>query len=191
MLPPTHEAYNKATNYAVYSTGSYAHVLELGPFDGTDTIALSRHTNEVVSVEGREENIQVINQNLMAHGVTNAKVLLGDLEMFPLMSLGNFDCVWASGVLYHMTDPSELIEGITEVTSFCLGWTHLSSLDSGHWQPESIELPLAGLSPSSWWYSPRKFVEVWTSLGWKCAFTTKPEPHPNGHLAAQFIARKS
>lgn len=191
MLPITRTAENKSVNYAILSVSWYRRILELGPFDGVDTIALSKHADEVVSVEGRGHNIEIARKNLDEHGVLNATLIQQDLENFELATLGRFDCVWASGILYHMVNPARLIQRITDVTSFCLGWTHLSTCKEGHFQPESVELSLAGFSSVSWWYPPELFLDVWHQFGWKCAFTTQPALHPNGHLAAQFIARKS
>lgn len=198
-LVPTDIANNKAVNYSIYSKKHYGYVLELGPYDGTDTVYLSRYTKKLVAVEARLENYFITEQWLKSENITNATLILADLEHFNLKSLGTFDCVWASGIIYHMARPFALISQIASITSECFGWTHFSpdaigKVDgySGNEWHEDISSPtgLSGLSNVSWWPTAESFVEMWEDLGWTCCYTTPPEAHCDGGLAAQFWARK-
>ena len=191
VLPPTETAENKSVNFKLFAKRRYDRVLELGPYDGTDSVALSRCCTHLDCIEGRKENCERVRKTLQDHHCFNVTVHHSDLETIDLTTLARYDCAWASGVLYHMKDPARLIKQITSVTDLCYGWTHLSDTGSCHFQPEDVTLPLAGLSPLSWWYTPAAFIECWSKLEWKCEFTTTPALHPNSGLAAQFIARRA
>lgn len=195
-ITPTDQADNKLNNYGIYLRSHHGRVLELGPYDGTDTVYLARAADFVISVEARPENATATRERLIAHGVHNAIVVEANLETLDLCSLGLFDCVWASGILYHVPHPDELIRRIAGVTSQCFGWTHLTATPTGHRngyagrhysEPGDV---LSGMSDHSWWLAPNDFLRIWADLGWECEFTTVPMPHPNGDLAAQFTANK-
>jgi SAM-dependent methyltransferase len=191
------EAKNKLTNYGLYLLEKYERVLELGPYDGTDTVYLAKNTKKLICIEARKENVEAIEKRVKEAGFTNVDIVVADLEIFPLERLGEFDCVWASGIIYHVQNPDQLIKRITEITTKCYGWTHLAAMEfstrngyAGESYKEGND-PLSGLSSHSWWLSPREFVRVWEDLGWRCDFTTQPQPHPNGSLAACFMASRS
>lgn len=188
------EVENKITNYGLYLQNRYKRVLELGPYDGTDSVYLAKNTDELVCIEARPENIEAVRSRLEANGLTNVSIIHADLEIFILEDLGWFDCVWASGIIYHVQDPDQLIKRISKITAKCYGWTHLAETEfstrngyAGEPYKEGDSL-LSGLSSRSWWLSPKEFIRVWEELGWTCEYTTPPTPHPNGALAACFVA---
>lgn len=196
QIPSPDQADNKLNNYGIYLQLHYGRVLELGPYDGTDTVYLAKAADVVIAVEARLENARATRERLIAHGIHNAMVVEANLETLDLCSLGQFDCVWASGILYHVPRPDVLIRRITDVTELCFGWTHLTAAPTGqrngyagrHYsEPGDV---LSGMSDHSWWLTPDDFMRIWTDLGWECEFTTVPMPHPNGDLAAQFMAHK-
>ena len=121
---------NKERIIEVYKLGQYERVLELGPYNGYDTVHLCHHARRVVALEARAENIKRTLSTLEIAGV-EAEVISGDLEDFDLRLLGEFDLVFASGVIYHMSKPVSLIERIKQVTKRCLGWSHLASKNEG------------------------------------------------------------
>jgi SAM-dependent methyltransferase len=185
---------NKTRLYDIYKLASWDRVLELGPYNGYDTVKLAQHAKRVVCLEGREENIRRTLKTLeKCH--CEAEVIGGDLETFDLSSLGKFDVVWASGVLYHMPNPVELIAQIAQVTSRCLGWSHLANKPDGKRhgyvgmeKPEQVDQPLSGMSEQSWLLTPREFARAWREHGWHFDFLTYPEPTPHWGLEAQFVA---
>lgn len=183
-------------NLRYYRQKRYGRVLELGPYDGRDTVDLAPCCEHLIAIEGREENVRKTEQTLQTNGVDNVTVLHGNIESYDLVTMGVFACVWASGIIYHLPHPIQLIGQITRVTSMCYGWTHLAqdALNqhdgySGCWYAE-VQCDVAGLSERSWWFTPEDFLRAWQDLGWMCGFTTMPMPHFNGGLAAQFIAMK-
>lgn len=193
-LQPTPIAGNKANNFLIYKRLEPKRVLELGPYDGTDTVYLSQLCNELITIEGREINyIETLKK-----APSNVKVIFANLETFDLNSLGRFDCVWASGIIYHLPEPVKLLTQISDITDNCLGWTHLTPVETvnsfrdgylGKEWPEG-EGDLAGLSEQSWWFTPFEFQRAWFDLGFTCNYTSEITQHPNGGLAAQFWANK-
>jgi len=188
---------NKERIIEVYKLGKYGRVLELGPYNGYDTVHLCEHSRKVVCLEARAENIKRTLSTLEIAGV-EAEVISGDLEDFDLRLLGEFDIVFASGVIYHMSEPVGLIQRIKQVTKRCLGWSHLASKYEGRrdgWAgmpySEAVEFPLAGTTDQSWWLTPREFARAWEQDGWAFKYLTVPEPHENGGLEAQFMAWKA
>jgi SAM-dependent methyltransferase len=188
---------NKNLIWALYSAGQWDRVLELGPLDGRDTVHLARHAAEAVAIEGRHENVKATQAACDSARLGNVKVLHADLERFDLASLGRFDCVWASGVFYHLPKPWELIARLATVTGKVFGWSHLAesgeSVESGYrgqWHAEQAGALPSGLSPRSFWVVPDDFALMFQKAGFRFQFLAPPGPHPNG-LQAQFCAEKS
>lgn len=178
-----------------YTDRFYGHVLELGPYNGRDTVYLGLCCNEITCIEARQANADETMRAVEGkpYGV---HMIVANLEDYDLTRLGAFDCVWAAGILYHLPRPWTLIRQITQVTDLCYGWTHLAEKDKGEregyrgYQFLECDSPLAGVSVDSWWLLPSEFQRVWRELGWSCELLTPPEPNPNGGIAAQFESRK-
>jgi hypothetical protein len=58
------------------------------------------------------------------YGLRNARFLCGDCVEYLRSNPGKFDTCFASGILYHMTNPAELIGLITKVSDRVFIWTH-------------------------------------------------------------------
>jgi SAM-dependent methyltransferase len=104
-----------------------ARVLELGPYEAYNTWQLEqRGAKEVVAVENNKINYL---KCLVVKEITglSARFLHGDFIAYLEQhhaSGGLFDMVWASGVLYHQTQPLKLLELIARVTSRVFIHTH-------------------------------------------------------------------
>jgi len=89
-------------------------VLELGPNECEITIGLSKEkVDEIISIETRSRTFLkcLVIKNIL--GMKNVRFLLGNfIEYLRLRNDEKFDLCFACGVLYHMTDPVELIEMI-------------------------------------------------------------------------------
>ena len=171
-------------------------VLELGPCHGRDTVALSALGSSVVAVEGRPGNCETVRRRVNSM-VPNADVdvILGDLETFDLNGLGRFDLVLATGILYHLKRPWDLVARIQAVTDLCLGWSHVAPVASeqreGYSGSPYVEGcgESAGLSPESFWLTSESFLSCWIRVnGWRACWLDTPSPHPNGGDAGQFLA---
>jgi len=81
-------------------------ILELGACDGHNTLALSRICRNVIGVEVRPRNVLGALTRLCLHGVSNAQIVVGDVrDVVP--EIGNFDILYHTGVLYHLSNPVE------------------------------------------------------------------------------------
>lgn len=87
-------------------------VLELGPNECEITIGLSKEkVKEIISIETRSRTFLkcLVIANIL--GLKNVRFLLGNfIEYLRLRNDERFDLCFACGILYHMTDPVELIE---------------------------------------------------------------------------------
>lgn len=199
---PANPPSNKDRIWERYSRRRWDRVLELGPYDGRDTINLSRHAEHVTAIDGRPENITTVDNACESAGVYNADLHYLNLENsdFTDKRLGWFDCAWCVGVLYHLPNPWYLVKQLAGATNIVYGWSHLAERTDGerngyHGRPyaEGGQADrLSGLSPESWWIMPEDFVRLWTEAGFhRFRWLTNPHaPHPNGGLAAQFTADK-
>ena len=99
-------------------------VLELGPLEGAQTYQLEQMgAREVVAVEA---NVDAFLKCLVVKEILgmNARFMCGDIVAFLANSQIDYDLVFASGILYHMADPLELIKQICLHSSRCFIWSH-------------------------------------------------------------------
>jgi Methyltransferase domain len=100
-------------------------VLELGPLEAAHTYLLERlGASEIVAVEANTEAFLKCLIVKEALGLTNARFLCGDIVAYLAGCDRRFDLIFCSGVLYHMSDPMDLIRLISEHTDKCFVWTH-------------------------------------------------------------------
>jgi len=154
-------------------------VLELGPLEGGHTYMLEQAGARVDAIEGNHNSFLrcLIVKNLLG---LEANFVLGDFSA----SFGDrdhWDLVLASGVLYHMTRPVQLLERMAAVTDRIMLWTHYYEPDLSlwhpgvrsqvgtKWRPESTETTeVAGVSVRT---VPQLYAEA---LGWS-GFCGGPE----------------
>jgi len=100
-------------------------ILELGPLEGGHSYMFqNRGANKVISIEANSRaflKCLCIKEILKLDKV---EFLLGDFMSFLRRESAQYDMVFASGVLYHMEDPIELIKLISKVSDKTLLWTH-------------------------------------------------------------------
>ncbi len=99
-------------------------VLELGPFEGYQTAVLEwRGADPVVAVEGSQTAFLkcLVVKELLG---LRARFLYGDVLGFLEETQDRYDIVWASGILYHQTDPVGLLERIGPRTDRIFLHTH-------------------------------------------------------------------
>lgn len=100
-------------------------VLELGPLEAGHTTMLEK--SGAASVLSIEANTRAFLKCLCIKELfqlQRSRFLLGDFVEYLRHSKGRFDLVVASGVLYHMLDPVELLTLIAQVTDRIFIWTH-------------------------------------------------------------------
>lgn len=100
-------------------------VLELGPLEGGHSYMMERM--EASRVLALEANSRAFLKCLIVkeiYQLERCEFLLGDFVEFLRKNALRFDCCVASGVLYHMQDPAELIALIARTSDRALIWTH-------------------------------------------------------------------
>jgi SAM-dependent methyltransferase len=99
-------------------------ILELGPYEGYNTYQFQQAgAASVISIESNRINFIkcLIVKNIFG---LNATFLHGDFLTYLQETPCRFDICWASGVLYHMTRPIELIKAIRRVSDTVFLWSH-------------------------------------------------------------------
>jgi len=121
-------------------------VLELGPYEAYNTWQLSEYgASPLIAIEGN--NINYL-KCLLVKEVLDVKVNLlhGDILEYLEHTDATVDICWASGVLYHQTNPLRLLDGIGKVCRTVFFWTHFyddvieQNLDSyPHFKSQHVE----------------------------------------------------
>jgi SAM-dependent methyltransferase len=99
-------------------------ILELGPFEAYNTWQMEQlGSGAIVSIESN--NINFI-KCLLVKSITGLKAqfLYGDFLPYLRDCEKTYDIVWASGVLYHQTQPLELINHVAKVSRRVFVSTH-------------------------------------------------------------------
>lgn len=100
-------------------------VLELGPLEGAHSYMIERAgASPIVSIEANPEaylKCLVVKETV---GLQRTHFQCGDFIEYLRNSPPHFDAAFASGVLYHMVEPAELIALLSNVTRQLYLWTH-------------------------------------------------------------------
>jgi SAM-dependent methyltransferase len=154
-----------------------ASILELGSLEGGHTFPLAAlpGVEQVVAVEGRPENVARAEVVRQALGVTNVRFVLGNLEELDLTTLGRFDAVYCTGLLYHLPRPWELVSRLREVSERLYVWTQCAEAavpgeEAGGYAGRTYREwggwdPLSGLSASSFWPTREELVRLLADAG--------------------------
>jgi hypothetical protein len=100
-------------------------VIELGPLEAGHTYMLEKLG--AASVLAVEANIRAYLKCLIVKEIFDlrrSRFLLGDFVSYLRSQQGTFDLCLASGVLYHMTNPVELIQLVSKTSKRVFFWTH-------------------------------------------------------------------
>ncbi|MCX8255508.1 MAG: DUF1698 domain-containing protein, partial [Beijerinckiaceae bacterium] len=100
-------------------------ILELGPLEGGHTYMLENAgAASILAIEG---NKNCFVKCLIAKEITRlerSRFMLGDFVEFLKTNTQRYDIAWVAGVLYHMTDPVELLTLLGRTTDAIYIWTH-------------------------------------------------------------------
>jgi hypothetical protein len=105
-------------------------VLELGPLEGGHTSMLEAAGAQVDAIEANQRAFLrcLITKEIL--GLTRSKFWLGDFMKALQTSEQSYDFIVACGVLYHLTNPLDLIELVAKRTDAVYFWTHVVSEES-------------------------------------------------------------
>lgn len=168
-------------------------ILELGALEGGHSFALANRpvVKRVTATEGRPLNMEkaLFLQGLL--GAEKVEFLQVNLENFELSTLGAFDAVFCSGLLYHLPEPWKLIQRCAQVSPNLFLWTHYAGENEaeerlhgfrGKWHGEGgLGDPTSGLSKKSFWPTLGSLISMLTKNGFKTVHLIENElVHPNG-----------
>ncbi len=114
-------------HWAAEILGGFAdqNVLELGPLEGAHSRTLqSMGAKKVTAIEANRHAFLKCLCIKEIFQLDRVSFQLGDFVTFLRESTGRYDAIVACGVLYHMTDPIELIDLISRHTDRVFLWTH-------------------------------------------------------------------
>ncbi len=172
---------------------SAASILELGALEGAHTFLLAQRPGviRVLALEGREQNLRKARFVKELLGVRNAEFAQANLESSDLASLGDFDVVFCSGLLYHLPEPWKLIAQLPAVAPRLFIWTHYAA--EAEAEPVSTGLrgkihiegggtePLSGMSPTATWLTLESLITTLTTSGYGSVHVMHNDPtHANG-----------
>ena len=185
-------------------------ILELGPLEGGHTFMMAKdRPSRLLAIES---NTRAFLKCLIArnHLGIEADFLLGDFTKYAAETEDRFDFILASGVLYHMREPTKLLANLSRISN-CLGiWTHyyddgiVSSNEALSRRFErtptvqefrAIEVRMheqryldalswggfcGGSAESSFWLTRDSLMDVLRSLGYSIEIGSEEPDHPNG-----------
>jgi hypothetical protein len=195
--------------------------LELGPLEGGHTYMLERAG--LASILSIEANPRAYLKCLIVKEIVELKktrFLCGDFLEYLRASPAPFDLVFASGVLYHLTNPAELIALLSRTTRRLFLWTHYydrdiisrhSKLATKFKPPEQSEYAgfryqvfrfdyrgssrlarfCGGSRPYAHWMLRKEIIACLERFGFTQIRTSFEEPdHPNGPAFALVAVRE-
>jgi Protein of unknown function (DUF1698) len=195
-------------------------VLELGPLEGAHTYLLEQTgCASIAAIEGNPRaylKCLVLKEVL---GLQRCRFLCGDFVEYLRGAPPKVDLVVASGVLYHMTNPVELIRMISLVTDSVFIWTHYydeaallnkpeirrklrgqQAAEVGgfrhvlyryeYWSSFGLKRFIGGPNPHAFWVERKAIVDCLRYFGFNSIVTNFDEPnHPDGPAFA-LVARR-
>lgn len=167
-------------------------ILEPGCLEGGMTFQLAqRPGSRVVGLDARRANLARARFVQEILGVENVNFLEADLEQTPLSSFGQFDAVFCSGLLYHLSRPWEFLDGLRAASPCIFLWTHYARGDKvrdeaegfqGFWyQEHGFKDPRSGLSPRSFWMTLPDILARLEQNGFARAEIIEDDPNHDPH----------
>lgn len=103
-------------------------VIELGPMEAGHSLLMERMgAGSVLAIEANPRAYLKCLVTKEINQLQRCRFLLGDFVKYLKNTVEKFDICIASGVLYHMTDPVELLSLIAKTSNSAIIWTHYYS----------------------------------------------------------------
>ena len=175
-------------------------ILELGPLEASHTFQLEQlGAGSILAIEASPEfylKCLIIKEIL----TLKAHFLLGDFNRYLEQSEQVFDLIFASGVLYHMSDPVHTLRLIAKAAPRAFLWTHYMGEDETGFQAKPVEAhgfrcdyfevvydpnshsrSWAGVNPSACRMRKSDILAALNHFGFDQIVVTDDEPdHPGG-----------
>lgn len=194
-------------------------VLELGPLEGGHSWMLANAGANVVAVEAQSRAYLKCLVAKEITGMANVQFLLGDFVEYLRSTTERFDVCVASGVLYHLRNPVEVLDLIAQASDTMMLWTHyfdeqraetdpsFGAKVTGSREHESNGLRYTlhryeyqaalewagfcgGSAPYAEWLSRADLFAVIEGLGWTVRdIAFDDSDHPNGPALALIASR--
>jgi len=185
-------------------------ILELGPLEASHTYQLEQlGAGSVLAIEASPElylKCLIVKEILGLR----ARFLLGDFNRYLEQNSPVFDLIFASGVLYHMSDPVHTLHLIAKATSRLFLWTHYIGEDESGFQarpvdvhsfrcdyfevvydPQSHSRGWAGVNPSACRLRRKDILAALAYFGFDRVDITEDRPGHPGGPAFSLVAQKT
>lgn len=197
-------------------------VLELGPLEGGHTFMLAQAgAGEIISLESNKRAFVkcLITKEVLGY---KAKTLLGDFVPFLQKAKSDgsqYDFLLASGVLYHMVDPVQILDLFLSVSNRIGIWTHFYDHDvvRSKWPQKfeatpkcvdykSMRLEMyrqnyqealswggfcGGSAPYSYWLTKNAITSILNSSGFKFEIISEDLQHQNGPCMLLYAEKRT
>jgi hypothetical protein len=183
-------------------------VLELGALEGAHTLTLEQAGASVTAIEGNPNNFLkcLIVKN---HFDLQARFIYADFCEY-VKKCRKFDIVSAAGVLYHQTNPADLIFDLAKITDTVLVWAQVASDKSPAGNPmvihsngreyrgkindygnakETHEGYCGGLNEKAFWFYPEDLINCFADAGFT-DIVERDSPDNISGANLLFVARK-
>lgn len=114
-------------SWAEQTFGSFSGttVLELGPLEGGHTYMMhQRGAEKIIAIDANTRSFLKCLCIKEIFNLNRAQFMLGDFNAYLDTCTEKFDTIVASGVLYHMMEPLQLLRNLAKVGENVFIWTH-------------------------------------------------------------------
>lgn len=177
-------------------------ILELGCLEGGLTIRLAERPGvRVTAVDSRAENLDRARLVCRIAGVERVTLEQADLESKPLADFGPHDAVFCSGLLYHLSQPWELLDQFRHVSPRLFLWTHYAygkevrDKHGGYpgffYCEKGVKDPRSGMTPRSFFMRLPDIVERLRRNGYDRIHVIDDRPDHHPHACVTLTASAS
>lgn len=188
-------------------------VLELGPLEAGHTYMLEKLGG--ANVLAIEANKNYFLKSLIIKNIYDlkSKFYLGNFNKYIKHTDAHYDLCVASGVLYHMIEPIELILDLERIAKNIFLWTHYYNPDridikyrfedekkyklhnntyrmKKQYYPLKAETFCGGLHPFSYWLYRDDLIGLLKALNFSVDINFEQVDHPNGSALCIFAQKK-